>query len=104
VKIEARWILSAVNRYADSLSRQWDPGDVSVAQELVRSLSNAYEIDAVVFPHRPVGDHPIARRKYLQTQMSEDWGDGQARLWNPPFDLLQRVLKKAEDEGAQGFF
>jgi hypothetical protein len=102
VKIETRWIPSAVNRYADSLSRPWDPGDVSVTKELVRLLSNAYEVDAFVFPHRPVGDHPIARRKYLQTQMSEDWGDGQARLWNPPFYLLQRVLKKAEDEGAQG--
>jgi hypothetical protein len=28
VRVEARWYPSAFNRYADSLSRQWDPGDV----------------------------------------------------------------------------
>jgi hypothetical protein len=30
VRMEARWLPSAVNRYADSLLRQWDPGDVRV--------------------------------------------------------------------------
>jgi hypothetical protein len=34
--------------------------------------------------------------------MEEDWGDGRARLWNPPFDMLPLVLKM-EDERAQGF-
>jgi hypothetical protein len=102
VKLEARWIPSAVNRYADALSRQWDPGDVCATEALVESLCSAYELDAVVFPYRPVGEHPIARRKYLETQMGEDWGDGRARLWNPPFDMLPLVLKKMEDEGARG--
>jgi hypothetical protein len=91
-----------VNRYADALSRQWDPGDVCATEALVESLCSANELDAVVFPYRPVGEHPIARRKYLETQMGEDWGDGRARLWNPPFDMLPLVLKKMEDEGARG--
>jgi hypothetical protein len=68
----------------------------------VESLCSAYEPDAVVFPYRPVGEHPIARRKYLEVQMGEDWGDARARLWNPPFDMLQLVLKKMEDERARG--
>jgi hypothetical protein len=102
VRMEARWLPSAVNRYADSLSRHWDPGDVSITEELVRSLCAAYAPDAVVFRHRPVGEHPVARRKYLQTQMSDYWGDGRARLWNPPFDLLPVVLKKVEDDGGTG--
>jgi hypothetical protein len=102
VRMEARWIPSAVNRYADSLSRQWDPGDVCVTEELVQSLCDSYAPDAVVFPYRPVGEHPIARRKFLASQMDEDWGDGRARLWNPPFDLLPLVMKKIEDNGGTG--
>jgi hypothetical protein len=80
VKVEARWIPSAVNRYADALARQWDPGDVCATEALVESLCSAYEPDAVIFPYRPVGEHPVARRKYLEVQMGEDWGDGRARL------------------------
>jgi hypothetical protein len=76
VRMEARWLPSAVNRYADSLSRQWDSGDVRVTEKLVQSLSNSYALGAVVFPHRLVGEHPIARRKYMETQMAEDWGMG----------------------------
>jgi hypothetical protein len=102
VKVEARWIPSAVNRYADALSRQWDPGDVCATEALVESLCSAYEPDAVVFPYRPVEEHPIARRKYLEMQMGGDWGNGRARLWNPPFDMLPLVLKKMEDERARG--
>jgi hypothetical protein len=102
VKLEARWLPSAVNRYADALSRQWDPGDFCATEALVESLCSAYEPDAVVFPYRPVGEHPIARRKYLKAQMGEDWGDGWARLWNLPFDMLPLVLKKMEDERARG--
>ena len=102
VRLEARWLPSAVNRFADALSRQWDPGDVSATAELVNSLCASYEPDAVVFPYRPVGEHPIARRKYLAAQMAEYWGDGRARLWNPPFDFLPLVLKKVEDDRAHG--
>jgi hypothetical protein len=102
VKVEARWFQSAVNRYADALSRQWDPGDTRATAALVQSLCDAYAPDVVVFRHRPVGEHPIARRKYLATQMAEYWGDGQALLWNTPFDLLPMVLKKVEDDGGSG--
>jgi hypothetical protein len=102
VRIEARWLPSAVNRFADALSRQWDPGDVRATETLVRSLYDAYAPEAVVFPCRPTGEHLVARRKYLTSQMAEYWGDGKCRLWNPPFDLLPVVLKKLEDEGGRG--
>jgi hypothetical protein len=101
VKVQARWIPSAVNRYADALSRLWDVGDVCAMEALVESLCSAHEPDAVVFPYRPAEEHPIARRKYQEVQMREDWGDGRARLWNPPFDMLPVVLKM-EDERARG--
>jgi hypothetical protein len=91
-----------VNNYADSLSRQWDPGDVQETTELLRSLCAAYAPEAVVFRDRPTGKHPVARRKYLETQMSEYWGDGPCRLWNPPLDLLPMVVRKIKSEQAQG--
>lgn len=34
--------------------------------------------------------------------MMEDWGEGRARPWNPPFDFLPLVVRKIEGEGAQG--
>jgi hypothetical protein len=80
---EARWLPSAANRYADSLVRQWDLGDVSVTEVMFRSLASAYPSDAVAFPYRPVGEHPVARRKFLATQTLGDWGDGRARLFKP---------------------
>jgi hypothetical protein len=102
VKWEARWIPSAVNRYADALSRQWNPGDVCDTEAIVESLCSAYEPDSVVFPYRPVGEHPIALRKYLETQIGKDWDDGRARLWDPPLNMLPLILNKMEDEGARG--
>jgi hypothetical protein len=36
LRMETRWLPLAANRYADSLSRKWDPGDVRVTEELVQ--------------------------------------------------------------------
>jgi hypothetical protein len=102
VKMEAQWIPSASNRFAEALSRQWDPGDVCSTKTLVESLFSAKEPNAVVFPYRPVGEHPTAQRKYLETQMGEGWGDGRVCLRNILFDMLPLVLKKMEDVGARG--
>ena len=101
VRIEARWLPSAVNRYADSLSRTWDPGDVRATATLVRTAADAYSLDQA-FPFPPIGEHPIAREKHLRSQMTEDWGDGKARLFNPPFDLLPVVVRKLEMEQGRG--
>ena len=101
VRIEAQWIPSAVNRFADALSRQWDPGDVQATGALVEEFATAYAM-APVFPYPPVGDHPIARAKQLGIQLEEYWGDGRARLFNPPFDLLPLVVRKLETERGAG--
>lgn len=101
VKIEARWLPSAVNRFADGLSRTWDPGDTGATSTLLRSAQDAYQLEEL-FPFPPIGEHPIAREKHLRTQMDEDWGDGKARLFNPPFDLLPVVIRKLEAEGGCG--
>lgn len=52
VRIDARWIPSAVNRYADSLSRTWDPGDVRVTAWLAASIQEERGIDEMAFATR----------------------------------------------------
>lgn len=102
VTIEARWLPSAVNKFADALSRTWDPGDAQATAALVQSVSAEYRLSEVVFRERPLGESYIARSKYLATQMREDWGDGRCRLWNAPWDALPLVVRKIEHEGGQG--
>ena len=102
VHIEARWLPSAVNRFADALSQTWDPGDVRATEQLLMSIQEEHQLDSVVFASRPLGETPVVRRKYLATQMEEDWGDGRARLWNPPFDLLPLVVRKVVADGGRG--
>ena len=98
-RLEARWIPSAVNRFADTLSRTWDPRDARATDSLLHSIQNEYRLPRGI-SRTAAGDTLIARKKYLLTQMDEDWGDGKSRLLNPPFDLLPVFVRKiaAEDE------
>lgn len=84
VRIDARWIPSAVNRHADALSRTWDPEDVRARAGSVATSQEEHVLDDVAFGSRPLGETEAARRMYFGTQMEEYWGDGWARLWNPP--------------------
>ena len=94
VKIEAKWLPSAVNRFADSFSRTWDPSDAKATYELLASIQGEFHFDHIVFANRPMGEVYQARQKYIATQMRKQWGDGRSRLWNPPFDLLPLVVRK----------
>lgn len=38
IKLEARWIQTAVNRFADALSRTWNQGDVRASRTLVQTI------------------------------------------------------------------
>ncbi|PXF49274.1 hypothetical protein BWQ96_00848 [Gracilariopsis chorda] len=102
VRLDARWIPSAVNRYADALSRTWDPGDVPVSQQLLASIQEHYHLDSPAIYHRPLNETRPARLKQIRDQLQTYCGDGKARLWNPPFDVLQITVRKIETESARG--
>lgn len=102
VRIDSRWIPSAVNRFADSLSRTWDPGDIEATESVVRDLVEEHGLDAVAFGARPFGERLAARRKYLDSEMEANWNDGRSRLFNPPADLVPVVLRKLETGGGHG--
>lgn len=42
VSLEARWILSAVNRFAEALSRTWDPGDIAATTEILECVKEEF--------------------------------------------------------------
>lgn len=102
VAIDARWLPSGVNRYADALSCTWDRENSRATGSLLASMQREYRVDHVVFSRRPLGETFVARKKYLSTQMEEFWGDGRARLCNPPFDLLPVVVRKIASDGGRG--
>lgn len=102
VRLDARWIPSAVNRYADSLSRTWDPGDVRFSRLLLSSIQEHYQLDSATCLDHPMNETRPARLKQIHDQLRQHWGDGQARLWNPPFDFLPIPIRKIETESAKG--
>ena len=102
VTLDARWLPSAVNKFADSLSRTWDPGDVRVTEQVVHNLTNQYRLDHVAFRHRPLNEPMPVRWEYVSRELQSPWIDGRARLWTPPFDLLPLVLHKLRVEGGGG--
>lgn len=99
--MEARWLPSAVDRFADALSRTWDPRDARATQLVVESVRQEYGLDPDMFRDRPLGGTMMTRTKYLATQMEDDWGDGLCRLWNPPFDAFPSVIRKMEGDGGK---
>ena len=101
-RIEGQWLTSAVNQFADALSRTWDPGDVQSTDQLLQSIQDQEQVDSVVFALRPLGETAVARRKYLATQMLVDWRDGCTLLLNPPFDMLSLVVRKVIADGGKG--
>lgn len=72
LRIKARWLPSAVNQLADSLSRIWDPGDVRATEQLLQSIQEERQVYSVMFADRLLGETAVALRKYLGTQMIED--------------------------------
>ena len=86
VRLDARWLPSAVNRYADALSRTWNPSDLQASAKLLEAIKEQYAFGPPAFCARPLNEPLPARLKQTGTHMQEWWGDGRARLWNPPFD------------------
>lgn len=72
VKIEARWLPSAVNRFADALSRTWDSADARDTDFLVNSICREYGLSHVAFRELPHGETIVSWMRYLAKQMQED--------------------------------
>lgn len=79
VKIEARWIPSAVNKFADSLSRTSDPGDARATDQLLRSIQTEYGLNQVAFLDKSLGETMVAKQVHRHANGGR-LGEGKARL------------------------
>lgn len=101
ITIRASWLPSALNKHADSLSRSWNPRDLSATPSLLESVAASLKLQTVR-RFWPLGEAPMARRKTVMAQFAEKWGDGQSRLWNPPPPWIMATLLKIRKEEAHG--
>jgi hypothetical protein len=78
VQIAARWHPSPLNKYADRLSMTWNVLNLWVEDKLVTGMRKAFGmgLEAQMFPHPPMGDHPVAVRKQAWTKLQEPSGMG----------------------------
>lgn len=91
-----------MNRFANALSRTWDPCVLQATDWLLRSIMTEYRLDHVAFRHRPLGENLVARTKYFRTEIKDCWDDGVARLSDSLFDHLPLVIPKIEQQRGRG--
>lgn len=65
VRLNARWIPSAVNKFADSMSRTWDLGEMRATGLLSRSVLEEYCLYLMEFQNRTLGETFVARCKHI---------------------------------------
>lgn len=78
VKIEARWLPSGVNSFANALSHTWVSAGARATDTLVSSICRQYAMSHVVFHDRPFGETLVSRTRYLATRMKKIDGMGAA--------------------------
>lgn len=88
-------------RFADYLSREWDPGDVHVSHRIFKSIKDQYSLHPEIFSRLPLNYPCPARLKYMSAQLSWFWRDGRASLWNKPFYFLPLVVGKIAAKGGR---
>lgn len=101
IEIKASWLPSALNQHADRLSRTWNEHDVMARTSLLASLAASLGLQRVRRAW-PLKEAPVSRAKTIRLQFQEHWGDGRARLWNPPPSWIQATLQKIWAEQASG--
>lgn len=80
VQLEARWIPSAVNRFADALFQTWNPQDVVFTCTLVQSLQRPYILNAPLLFSRPLNETRSSMIKQIREQLQQPWDDGRSGL------------------------
>lgn len=86
----------------DRLSRSRDPSAPIISRAVLRLLitllSSVMGKGAVFWYRLSGGENPVAQRKQAQSALQEVWGDGCARFFNPPKELLGLTLSNKKKE------
>lgn len=92
--IRTEWLPSVANKFADALSRRFPRGDLQIRRQLRRSVVDGMEAPIDSFPYRPLGEHPVFRRRQAWTELNSKWDRQTVRLLCPPVDLITPTLIK----------
>ena len=94
IHIRSDWVPSAVNRFADALSRRFPRGDLQIRRHLRRSVAAGMQAPRDAFKYRPLGEHPSVLRKITMQELESDWSLDEVRLLCPPVDLIGPTVNK----------
>jgi hypothetical protein len=98
--LDAKWLSSALNKYADALSRRFPRGDLQIRRSLRRSVMAGMQAPTDVFPYRPLGEHPVFLRRQSFQEMAKTWSlRDKTRLLCPPTELISPILQKVRLSG-----
>lgn len=105
IELDFRWIASAENRYSDRLFRTWDPSTPQCTRAMVDVLTGSLRecIGKGTVRYRlNGGEHSVAQCKQSEAAMEDWWGEGRARFYNPPPQLLGLTIAKIAREKTRG--
>lgn len=94
IHIRAEWLPSAVNKFADGLSRRFPRGDLQIRRQLRHSVVDGMKAPLDAFPFRPLGEHPFYLRTAMYQELNRDWSKDEVMLLCPPVDLIGAVVSK----------
>ena len=99
VHIDARWLPSVPNKYADALSRRFTRGDLRIRRSLRRSVADGMRAPATEFPYQPLGENPVFLRRQSMAALQTPWDISETRVLCPPIDLLPATVRKLRHSG-----
>lgn len=100
VRVRAEWLPSALNRYADALSRRLPRQDLQILPQLPRSVAAGVRSPRDVFPYRPIGEPSFLRRRYILAELDHPWTTEETLVLYPPPDLITPVVRRLRLTGA----
>lgn len=90
----SEWLPSAMNRYADALSRRFPRGDLRIRRSVRHSILDGIPNGRYAFRYWPLGEPPVAARKQAFAELGAKWTKDEVRLLCPPLDLALATVEK----------
>jgi hypothetical protein len=93
LQLSSEFLPSILNKYADALSRRFQPGDLAIRRTLRHSVMAGMQAPEVSLTLRLLGEHPVFLRRQCYQELAADWLKSEMRLLCPPTDLIGAVVR-----------
>lgn len=87
-----KWLPSAINKFADALLRQFSREDLSIKQQLRRSIAAGMKALVEASKYRQLGEHPSVLWKFLLEEPGQLLDDRVVRVLFPPMDPIMETV------------